>query len=412
VRVLGYYGHRSVQQFLSIPVGPQAAPRSAGGVVDLDRIYGGADVRWSWSGLLTDRPLTWVIGASYDRQNELRRGYNNFSGAVLGVQGALRRDENNIVSNLDEYTQGTWDFAPAWSLMAGLRHSDVRFDSKDHYITPGNGDDSGAASYEATSPVAGLLFKARSWLHLYASYGQGFQTPLGSELAYRADGGAGLNLGLRPARSDNFEAGAKLQISPAFKAEAAVFEALTRNEIIVNTNIGGRSTFQNSGRTRRRGAELAIDYLFAPDWRLEFAYTYIDATYRDAYLTCLAAPCAQPTALIPAGSALPGVPKNNAYAAARWGKDTGWNVGFSAQYVGAVAVNDMNTVMAPGYATFSANGGYSADLRLFRIAWFLRANNLLNRRYVGSIIVGDGNGRYFEPAPGFNAFAGVNVSLK
>ncbi len=33
---------------------------------------------------------------------------------------------------------------------------------------------------------------------------------------------------------------------------------------------------------------------------------------------------------------------------------------------------------------------------------FVRINNLFDRRYVGSVIVDDSNGRYFEPAPGFN----------
>jgi len=412
VRVLGYYGHRSVEQFLSIPASAQGAPTSAGGVVDLNRKFGGGDARWSWQGMLASRPLTWVAGVSYDRQNELRRGYNNFIGTTTGVRGALRRDENNIVRDLDEYTQGTWDFAPAWSVMVGVRHSDVNFDSQDHYITATNRDDSGDLSYSATSPVAGLTFKARPWLHLYASYGQGFQTPLGSELAYSASGQAGLNFALRPARSDNSELGAKVQIRPDLTAEAAVFQALTRNEIVVNTNSGGRSTYQNSGRTRRGGAELSLDYRFTDDLRLQFAYTYIDATYSDAYLTCVAAPCTTPSVPIAAGSRLPGVPKNNAFATVRWGKELGWRASASAQYVSAVAVNDANTVFAPAYALFGVVGGYGMDLRTARVSTFLRLNNILDRRYVGSVIVADGNGRYFEPGPGFNVLAGVNVSLK
>ena len=198
LRVLGYLGHRIIEQFLSIPPSSEAAPGSSGGVVDLNRNFGGADARWSWHGDLAGQPLTWVIGSSYDRQNELRRGYNNFIGSDLGVQGALRRDENDIVDDIDEYAQGTWDFAPRWSLMAGVRHSDVQFQSDNHFGTPSTN----SVDYGATSPVAGLTFKALSWLHLYASYGQGFQTPLGSELAYRPDGGSGLNLGLQPARNE------------------------------------------------------------------------------------------------------------------------------------------------------------------------------------------------------------------
>ncbi|MGH8324180.1 MAG: TonB-dependent receptor family protein, partial [Steroidobacteraceae bacterium] len=201
LRVLGYLGHRIVAQYLSIPASTQASTTSAGGVVDLNRNFGGADARWTWQGMLADQPLTWVVGASYDRQNELRRGYNNFLGTVLGVQGALRRDENDIVDDIDEYAQGTWEFAPLWSLMMGVRHSDVQFPADDHFVTAINPNDSGSVAYGATSPVAGLVFKAQPWLHLYASYGQGFQTPLGSELAYKPDGGSGLNFGLQPAHN-------------------------------------------------------------------------------------------------------------------------------------------------------------------------------------------------------------------
>lgn len=356
--------------------------------------------------------MSWVAGISYDRQNELRRGYNNFVSGTLGVQGALRRDENNIVRDIDQYVQGTWDFAPLWSVMLGVRRSDVSFDSEDHYITPTNGDDSGSITYGATSPVAGLVFKPRDWLRLYASYGQGFQTPLGSELAYRADGSTGLNLALRPARSGNTELGAKLQLDPDLSAELAVFQALTRNEIVVNTNIGGRSTYQNSGRTHRQGLELSLNYLFAPDWRLQVAYTYVNAYYSDAYLTCVSAPCAAPSLLVSAGNRLPGVPRSNAFAVLRWGGDSGWHASASGQYVTAVAVNDINTVFAPSYAALGIDAGYGVELRSTSLNVFLRVNNLLNRRYVGSVIVDDGNSRYFEPGPGFNVLGGLRVTWK
>ena len=412
VRLLGYYGHRIVQQFLSIPAGSQASPRSAGGVVDLNRQFGGADARWSWKGDLLDRPMTWVVGLSYDRQNELRRGYNNFIGPTLGVQGALRRNENDIARDLDEYAQGTWDFAERWSLMVGVRRSDVNFDSEDHYITPTNGDDSGAVSYGATSPVAGLVFKAEPWMNLYASWGQGFQTPLGSELAYRADGSTGLNLGLRPARSGNSELGAKFQVDPSLTAGLAAFQALTENEIVVNTNIGGRSTYQNAGRTRRQGAEASLDYRWSPDWRVQFAYTYVNAYYSDAYLTCVAAPCAKPTVLVTAGNRLPGVPKSNAYAVVHWGGDTGWHASVNGQYVTNVAVNDVNSVFAPSYGLLGADGGYNFDIAGMNVSTFVRLNNVLNRRYVGSVIVDDGNSRYFETGPGFAVLGGFTVLVK
>jgi iron complex outermembrane recepter protein len=412
VSLMGYYGHRIVQQFLAIPASTQASPTSSGAVVDLNREFGGADARWSWKGLLADRPMTWVVGLSYDTQNELRRGYNNFIGPTLGVEGVLRRDENDIARNIDEYAQGTWDFASLWSLMIGVRRSDVRFESEDHFITVTNGDDSGSVTYGATSPVAGLVFKPLDWLRWYASYGQGFQTPLDSELAYRPDGSAGLNFSLQPARSDNTEVGTKVQIDPDVSAEFAVFQTLTHDEIVVDTNIGGRSTYQNSGRTRRQGGELSIDYRIAPDWRAQIAYTYVDAFYSDSYLTCLAAPCSKPTARVAAGNRLPGVPRNNVYATLRWGEDLGWHGNVNAQYVTSVAVNDVNSVFTPAYFVAGVDGGYGIELRNFQLSVFLRINNALNRRYVGSVIVDDGNSRYFEPAPGFNVLGGFSVTVK
>ena len=412
LQVMGYYGQRSVLQFLAIPVAAQRPPTSSGGVVDLDRDFAGSDVRWSWQTELAGRPFTWVAGVNYDWQNELRRGYNNYVDETLGVQGALRRDENDIIYSLDEYTQLSWDIAPRWSLMFGIRHSDVNFTVDDHFITPTNGNDSGSVTYSAGTPVAGVVFKASSWLNLYASFGRGFQTPIGSELAYRPDGGSGPNFDLQPARSINAEFGAKMQLRPALYAEATLFNTRTHDEIVVDTNLGGRSTYQNAGRTTRRGAEASLDWRFASFWHLQLAYTYVNATYTDAYYTCTSAPCPVANVLVPAGNRLPGVPKNNLYGILRFGNELGPFATASAQYVSTVAVNDVNSVFAGGYALFGASAGYAGNLRHGNWNFFVRVNNLLNRHYVGSVIVDDSNSRYFETAAPFNILVGGALTFR
>ena len=412
LQVMGYYGHRAVLQFLSIPISAQAPPTSSGGVVDLDRDFGGSDVRWSWQTELAGRPFTWVAGVSYDRQNELRRGYNNYVDDTLGVQGALRRDENDITYALDEYTQLSWDVATRWSLMLGIRHSDVNFRVDDHFITPANGDDSGSVTYSATTPVAGVVFKATPRLNLYASFGRGFQTPIGSELAYRPDGGSGPNFDLQPARSINSELGAKIQLQPALNAEATVFNTQTHEEIVIDTNFGGRSTYQNAGRTVRRGAEASLDWRFASRWHLQLAYTYVKATYTDAYYTCTNTPCRVANTLVPAGNRLPGVPKNNVYGVLRFGDELGPFATASAQYVSTVPVNDVNSVFAGGYALFGLSAGYAASLPRGDWNLFVRVNNIFDRHYVGSVIVDDSNGRYFETAAPFNVLVGGALKFR
>ena len=412
VRLMGYYGHRSVLQFLSIPVGAQFAPASSGGVIDLHRDFGGGDARWSLKSRLAGHALTWVAGVSYDTQNEQRRGYDNFIGPTLGVQGALRRNENDIARNIDEYTQGSLSLSSHWSVMFGVRHSEVKFITEDHFITPRNGNDSGSVTYTATSPVAGVLYAPLHWLHLYAAFGQGFRTPLASELAYRPDGTPGLNLALRPARSNNGEIGAKFRVAHTLKGSIAAFLTHTNDEIVVVTDSGGRTTYQNAGRTRRSGAQASLAYHFLPLWHLQVAYTYVQAVYIDGFRTCTTVPCATPTQLIPAGNRLPGVPRNSAYAKVTWGGRRGWHASLSGQYLSSVPANEANSVHAGSYSLFDASGGYRTAFGAQRLEVFLRVNNLLNRRYVAAVIVNQSSGAYFEPAPGISVLAGVTLTLR
>ena len=43
---------------------------------------------------------------------------------------------------------------------------------------------------------------------------------------------------------------------------------------------------------------------------------------------------------------------------------------------------------------------------------FLRVENLTDRRYAGSVIVNDGNGRFFEPGAGRAVFVGLELSRR
>lgn len=40
---------------------------------------------------------------------------------------------------------------------------------------------------------------------------------------------------------------------------------------------------------------------------------------------------------------------------------------------------------------------------------FIRVDNVADRRYAGSLIVNEGNGRFFEPAPGRPWLVGANA---
>ncbi len=412
LRLMVYYGQRDTVQFQAIPVAAQANPLHAGGVIRLGRDYGGIDARWTSRLTLAGRPLTLIGGLAYDTLTEQRKGYENFTGTglaqQLGVQGALRRDETNLVWNADPYLQASWRLAERWNLDAGVRYSTVRFSSDDHFIVGANGNDSGAVRYRKTLPMAALRYQARPDLNLYATVGRGFETPTLNEISYRPDGLPGLNFGLQPAANLSAEAGAKARVAGGVLT-AALFQTRTENEIVTASSTGGRTTYQNAGRTLRNGLELGWDGELGGHWHSQLAYTLLDATYRDSFCSPACAPGNPPVA---AGNRIPGIPRQMAFASLAWAPPQGWRAGVEGRYLSKIAVNDSNANAAPAYFTASADGGYLLQVEHWTLNAFARIDNLFDRQYAGSVIINDSNGRYFEPAPGRNWSAGLSASYR
>ena len=81
-------------------------------------------------------------------------------------------------------------------------------------------------------------------------------------------------------------------------------------------------------------------------------------------------------------------------------------------YADKLYVNDRNTDAAPSYAVMNARIGFSQVRGAATWREFVRVNNIFDRNYSGSVIVGDTNGRFFEPAPGRNWFLGASVDVR
>jgi iron complex outermembrane receptor protein len=398
LRVTGYGGQRQVRQYLALS---GVGATSSGGVVDLDRNYEGIGVRMIYRGSLMDRPLTLNVGADADRLHELRQGYVNNNGAI----GALRRNEDDTVTSGDVYAEARWDFASALSLTLGVRSSQVRYDSVDHYIVGPNPDDSGSRTYYNTSPIAGLVWHAADNLNFYASYGQGFETPTFAELAYRPVG-TGLNLALDPATSTAWEAGMKWFPAANQRVNIAAFTATTDQEIVIDAATGGRTTYRNASKTRRRGFEGEWDADFGSGITAHVNYTYLLAEFAEPFASGL------PPVITPAGSRLPGVPPQQVFGTLEWtpGGYGGFSVAGEVQYVGRIYVNEANSAYAPAYTLGNLRVGFAQQADRLQFSEYVRVNNIANVNYVGSVIVGDTNGRYYEPAPGRNWYAGVSIS--
>jgi iron complex outermembrane receptor protein len=401
VRASVYAGDRQVRQFQAIPIPALPSLNTySGGVVDLNTAYDGLTLHWIHDGTLLGRPLAVTTGLERELMQQRRRGYDNKATAI----GSLRRDEDDPVTSTNLFSQADWRFTERASATLGLRRSLVNFESRDHFITAANPDDSGSIAFANTSPVAGFAYRVAPEVSLYASAGRGFETPTFSELAYRT-GGTGLNFGLKPSHSTNEEIGLKGRVGEDQKITLARFDTATQDEIVVDTSTGGRTIYKNAGRTRRTGWEASWQAVLPAGFDAQAAYTLLDARYVEAFAS------GTPAAPVPVGNKIPGVSHTALYGALQWRHyASGFSAALEARHSGRVYVNDQNSDAAAAYTVANLRLGFEQKARDWRITETLRVDNLSDRRYIGSVIVADSNGRFFEPAPRRNL--GVILSAR
>ena len=398
LRVMAYAGTRQVIQYQAFSRFLQVQnPGQSGGVVDFDRGFYGTDINWLHVAPVAGGTLSTTIGVDYGRSSDERQGFENFIGAQFGLQGKLRRDETDTVSSLDPYAQAEWQRGQ-WVLTGGVRHSRMKVAVTDRYTSTGNGNDSGGVDYRHTTPVLGVLYKVSPVLNVYASAARGFEAPTLNELFYSGSG-AGFNFRLKPATSVHLEAGVKAYIGSNTRINAALFQARTDDELVVDVAIGGRTSYRNASKTLRQGAELSMDSSFGAGLSSRLAMTVLRAIYDQGFGT------------VAQGSRLPGVPRANLFGELAW-KSSGENLGAAIETIASSKVYAEDTNVeppAPGYAVFNARIQAQQVLDGWRLKQFLRVNNLGGKQYVGSVIVGDGNKRFYEAAPGRNWMLGFSA---
>jgi iron complex outermembrane receptor protein len=398
LHVTVYGGNRHVVQYQAFSKGFQAPASHSGGVVDFDRDFYGIDANWLMVRPLADGTLRTTVGLEAGKSSDARKGYENYVGNTLGVQGRLRRDEQDDVRNVDPYLQLEWERGQ-WVFTGGLRHSRVSFDVDDHYLA--NGNDGGSVDYRHTTPLLGALYKVTPTLNVYASAARGFETPTLNEVFYSGTG-SGFNYRLGAATSTQLEAGAKAIVGRDVRVNAALFQVRTRDELVVDSSSGGRTSYRNASATLRQGLELSLDADLAAGFSARVAATLLRAIYDEAFTG------------VAEGNRLPGVPRTSLFGELAWkAADGRLQAGLETIANGKVYPDDANAAIpAPGYAIVNARVQANQQLGAWRVREYARVNNMFDRTYVGSVIVGDSNKRYYEPAPGRNWVLGASVQYQ
>jgi iron complex outermembrane receptor protein len=250
---------------------------------------------------------------------------------------------------------------------------------------------------DAWSPAAGIRCTPNQWFSLFASAGTAFQVPTTTELAHPE--GSGFNPALEPQTAVGYEAGARIEHSPALRAEIVGFFLRLEDELIPFESTSGRTAFRNAGRSRRYGLELdwesALPY--ALHWR--GAVTLIDAEFRE-YTT---------GAGTFAGFDEPGIPSWQIFQEVAYRHPLGFFVALEALFVDGFPVDDANTARSRGYQVLNLRTSYDLERSRWRLTPFVGVGNLSGTAYDGTVRLNAANGAYFEPAPEVNFYAGLAV---
>ncbi len=365
-------------------------PFVSGGAVDLDRFFYGAGIQYSASALKNDS-LNWTIGLDADRQDDHRQRFDNNTGVI----GNLVFDQDEKVDSTGIYLHGQYRWNESWSMRGGLRYDRISYDVRDNFLA--NGDDSGAIDFDELSSSLAINYEFAAGV-MFASFSTSFDTPTTTELA-NPDGSGGFNDSLVAQTALNYEIGFKRSADSLYY-ELAVFHISLDDELVPFelAAFPGRTFFANAGKSSRNGIETMARWKWESGFQAELSYTWSDFTFDEF---------ADDNGNDFSGKHLPGLPRHFAYASLTYDNEKNLYGTFEINYSGDLYANNANDVNVPSYVVSNLRFGYRGVLGRWQVEPYLGINNLFDESYNSNIRINAFGGRFFEPAPIRNYYAGI-----
>ncbi len=368
-------------------------PFEAGGAVSLDRGFHGAGVQYTWEDTLAGKPNRLLIGVDYDVQDDDRSRYQNLMGQV----GDKTLEQNEKVTSVGWFLQNEIRLTAQTEATWGIRQDEVVFDVTDRFLADGN--DSGEVTLDHLSPMVGISHALSDRIRLYANVSSAFETPTTTEFA-NPSGGGGFNQALEPQKSTNYEIGLK-SLSARYRYEVALFSIDVRDELINYEleQFPDRDFYENAGRSTRNGVEFSYLRKIGSGGEFSAAYTWSDFTF-DRY--------ASGNNRFD-GNRIPGIPEHLLHLEFSWFIPNGLYMIWDANLAGSLFADNANAQKVDGYTVSNLRLGWEGWWGDWEVSPFLGVNNLLDEEYHSNIRINAFGGRYYEPAPGRNAYAGIRI---
>lgn len=364
-----------------------------------------------------------TAGADYDVLYGSSERFANQGGA----RGAVTVRQENDVPNLGVFGQLEGRLLPRLAFTLGGRLDRVEYGVTD-LLTPAR---SAAPSFTQFSPKATLSWSLGDLAAAYATVARGFDVPTLGEMTASADPEVGFNPDLEPKRLWNYEVGVKSLVGGRVFVDGSVYhqaitgELLPRNAVVQGTN-QSVTVYDNAGRSRHWGLEVAASMFLTPDVDLGASYTWSRFELVD-FVGTVTNSAGQAVATGFAGNRLPGVPEHRLAAELRVRPLDGLQVGLTGEWQSRLFVDNANTESGTLFVRgFGPNPTISqvpfgqvdawgllhlaVSYRIGGQTVFLNVENLLDQRYVANTTLNAANGRFYATGAGRYLAAGVTLA--
>lgn len=329
----------------------------------------------------------WHQWSTYENLYELFPDKGSVSGEILS-DNKERRYYYNLFAQLN--VQLTTKLA----LQAGLNSNRTSYHLTDLFAD--SRDQSGKYSFKTTwSPRVGIVYKITEDHSIYGTVSHGFSPP---SVAETLTPEGAINTNIQPETGWNYEIGAKNSWwNDRLYTEVALYRMEIENLLVAQRTGPDTYVGVNAGKTIHEGLEALISFhaTHRPDWSIRpfFSATLMNYKFEEFisdendY----------------SGNDLTGVPSKIFNLGVDVSSDFGLYFYSNYRYVGAIPLNDSNSIYSDSYALLNCKLGYQRRVFTnFKLDISAGINNLLDEKYASMVLVnavgfGGSAPRYYYP---------------
>lgn len=335
--------------------------------------------------MLAGMPSIWSAGIDVSRNKQtrypspsispvstvdpLRFEVENFFD-IPGVLPPYTPDRTNRVFTNAVYAENHTRFAPAWSLISGLRWEHIRLSVHNFRAVNAANPRTFENSYTPFTGRVGLMYDLSPTANVYVTYSTAADPPAGILST--------TNYG--PIQDWDLTKGRQLEVGSKFDFLDGRGNATVAAYHIVRKNLSTPSPDNPNvslpvGEQSSRGIEAQAGIRLTPQWRIQGNLALVDAEY-ERFIQNVGG-----VAVSRAGNRPTNIPDRVANLYLTWDPDPRWSATVSGRHVSERYGNVENTQRFAGYTLWDANVSFRIDQRN---TLTLRGRNLGDKEYIVS----------------------------